>query len=54
LKSSIRARVFNFEIGDSSNNLKLYKAVMTVLGMKQDLDEQFEDYQKIYDEIVNR
>nr|WP_314465927.1 hypothetical protein [uncultured Clostridium sp.] len=27
---------------------------MKELGMKQDLDEQFEDYQEIYDETVKR
>jgi len=43
LKSSTKDRIFNFKIGDSSNNLKLYKAVTKELGIKQDLDEQFED-----------
>lgn len=54
LKPSIRAGVFNFEIGNSSNNLKLYNAVLKELGMNQVLDEQFEDYQEIYDETVKR
>lgn len=54
LKPSIKARFFNFEIGDSNNNLKLYNAVVKELGMNQELDEQFEDYQEIYDETVNR
>lgn len=54
LNSSIRARFFDFEIGNSSNNLELYKAVMTELGMNKVLDEEFDEYQKIYDETVNR
>lgn len=54
LNSSTKARIFNFEIENSSNNLKLYKTVMTELGMRQDLDEQFLDYQDIYDETVKQ
>ena len=54
LNSSTKARIFNFEIENSSNNLILYKTVMTELGMRQDLDEQFVDYQDIYDETVKQ
>ena len=53
LKFSTKSRIFDFEIGDSSNNLKLYKTVIKGLGIKQELDEQFEDYQEIYDETLN-
>ncbi|MGL5259139.1 MAG: hypothetical protein ACRC7V_03430 [Lachnospiraceae bacterium] len=54
LKSFTKSRLFDFEIGDSSNNLKLYKAVMKELGIQKDLDEHFEDYQEIYDETLNQ
>ena len=54
LNPSTKARIFNFEIENSSYNLKLYKSVMKELGMNQVLDEQFEDYQAVYDETVKR
>lgn len=54
LNPSTKARIFYFEIENSSDNLKLYKTVMTELGIRQDLDEQFADYQDIYDETVKQ
>lgn len=52
--SSIKAEVFGFSIDDSSSNLRLYMQVMKKLGVKMEQGEMFEDYQKVYEEIMKR
>lgn len=54
LKISVKADVFKFDVGDASGNLKLLLNVLDKLFVKMDGDELYKEYQKIYDEAVNR
>lgn len=54
LKTSVKADVFKFDVGDASSNLKLLLSVLDKLVVKMDGDELYKEYQKIYDETVNR
>ena len=54
LKTSVKADVFKFDVGDAGGNLKLLLSVLEKLGVKMDGDELYKEYQKIYDETVNR
>lgn len=47
-----KAELFQFELDDITENLKLHKEVLSKLGMKYTGAEMFEDYQGIYDETV--
>lgn len=49
-----KAELFQFELDDITENLKLHKEVLSKLGMKYSGAEMFEDYQGIYDETVKR
>lgn len=49
-----KAELFQFELDDITENLKLHKEVLSKLGMKYSEAEMFEDYQGIYDETVRR
>ena len=51
---SVKADVFGFDITDVSGSIKLFSDVMKRLGIKLDGDELYEEFQRIYDESVNR
>lgn len=53
LKTSVKADVFKFDVGNARGNLKLLLSVLDKLGVKMDGDELYKEYQKIYDEAVN-
>ncbi len=54
LKTSVKADAFKFDVSDASDNLKLFINVLDKLGVKMENDALYEEYQKIYDETVNR
>lgn len=47
-----KAELFGFRMENSEYNLKLYFAVMKAVGIRQSMDEMYEDYQRIYDKTV--
>lgn len=47
-----KAELFDFRVEDNEYNLKLYMAVMKAVGIRQSMDEMYEDYQRIYDKTV--
>lgn len=51
---SVKADVFGFDITDVSGSIKLFSDVMKRLGIKLDGDELYEEFQRIYDESVDR
>ena len=54
VSDSVKADVFGFDITDVSGSIKLFSDVMKRLGIKLDGDEFYEEFQRIYDESVNR
>ena len=54
LKTSVKADAFKFDVSDASGNLKLFINVLDKLGVKMEKDVLYEEYQKIYDEMMNR
>ena len=54
VSDSVKADVFGFDITDVSGSIKLFSDVMKRLGIKIDGDELYEEFQRIYDESVNR
>ena len=54
VSDSVKADVFGFDITDVSGSIKLFSDVMKRLGIKLDGDELYEEFQRIYDECVNR
>ena len=54
VSNSVKADVFGFDITDVSGSIKLFSDVMKRLGIKLDGDELYEEFQRIYDESVNR
>ena len=54
VSDSVKADVFEFDITDVSGSIKLFSDVMKRLGIKLDGDELYEEFQRIYDESVNR
>ena len=54
ISDSVKADVFGFDITDVSGSIKLFSDVMKRLGIKLDEDELYEEFQKIYDESVDR
>ena len=54
VSDSVKADVFGFDITDVSGSIKLFSDVMKRLGIKLDGDELYEEFQRIYDERVNR
>ena len=54
LKTSVKADAFKFDVSDAGGNLKLFMSVLDKLGVELDGDQLYEEYQKIYDEIVSR
>ena len=54
VSGSARADVFGFDIADVGGNIRLFSDVMKRLGIKLDGDELYEEFQRIYDESVDR
>ena len=54
ISDSVKADVFGFDIADVSGSIRLFSDVMKRLGMKLDGDELYEEFQRIYDESINR
>ena len=54
VSDSVKAEVFGFDIADVSGSIRLFSEVMKRLGIKQDGDELYEEFQRIYDESVGR
>ena len=54
VSDSVKADVFGFDIADVSGSIWLFSDVMKRLGIKLDGDELYEEFQRIYDEMVSR
>ena len=54
ISDSVKVDIFGFDIADVSGSIRLFSDVMTRLGIKQDGDGLYEEFQKIYDESVSR
>ena len=54
ISNSVKADVFGFDIADVSGSIRLFSEVMKRLKIKLDGDELFEEFQRIYDESVDR
>ena len=54
VSDSVKADIFGFDIADVSGSIRLFSDVMKRLGIKKDGDEMYEEFQKIYDESVDR
>ena len=54
VSDSVKADVFGFDIADISGSIRLFSDVMKRLGIKLDGDELYEEFQRIYDESVDR
>ena len=54
VSDSVKADVFRFDIADVSGSIRLFSDVMKRLEIKLDGDRLYEEFQRIYDEAVNR
>jgi len=54
VSDSDKADIFGFDIADISGSIRLFSDAMKRLGIKLDGDELYEEFQRIYDEAVNR
>lgn len=54
VSNSVKADIFGFDIADISGSIRLFSDVMKKLGIKLDGDELYEEFQRIYDESVDR
>ena len=54
VSDSVKADVFGFDIADVSGSIRLFSDVMKRLGIKLDGDGLYEEFQRIYDESVDR
>ena len=54
VSNSVKADVFGFDIVDVSGSIRLFSDVMKRLGIKLNGDGLYEEFQKIYDESVDR
>ena len=54
VSDSVKADILGFDIADVSGSIRLFSDVMKRLGIKQDRDELFEEFQRIYDVSVSR
>ena len=54
VSNSVKADIFGFDIADISGSIKLFSDVMKKLVIKLDGDELYEEFQRIYDEAINR
>lgn len=54
VSNSVKADIFGFDIVDVSGSIRLFSDVMKKLGMKLYGDELYEEFQRIYDESIDR
>ena len=54
VSDSVKADIFGFDIADISGSIRLFSDVIKKLGIKLDGDELYEEFQRIYDESVDR
>ena len=54
ISDSVKADIFGFDIADVSGSIRLFSEVMKMLEIKLDGDELYEEFQRIYDESVDR
>ena len=54
VSDSAKAGIFGFDIADVSGSIRLFSDVMKMLEIKLDGDELYEEFQRIYDESINR
>ena len=54
VSDSVKADIFGFDITDVSGSIRLFSDVMKRLEIKLDRDELYEEFQRIYDESVDR
>ncbi len=54
VSDSVKADIFGFDIADVNGSIRLFSDVMKRLGIKLDGGELYEEFQKIYDESVDR
>ena len=54
VSDSVKADILGFDIADVSGSIRLFSDMMKRLGIKQDRDELFEEFQRIYDVSVSR
>ena len=54
VSDSVKADVFGFDIADISGSIRLFSDVMKKLEIKLTGDELYEEFQRIYDESVDR
>ena len=54
VSDSVKADIFGFDIADVRGSIRLFLDVMKKLGIKLDGDGLYEEFQRIYDEAVNR
>lgn len=54
VSNSVKADIFGFDIADVSGSIRMFSDVMKKLGMKLDGDELYEEFQRIYDESIDR
>ena len=54
VSDSVKADIYGFDIADVSGSIRLFLDVMKKLGIKLDGDGLYEEFQRIYDEAVNR
>ena len=49
-----KVALFDFRMDDANYNLSLHREVLRLLGVKMDIEEMMDDYQKIYEEKMIR
>ena len=54
VSDSVKADIFGFDIADVSGSIRRFSDVMKKLGMKLDGDELYEEFQRMYDESVDK
>ena len=54
VSDSVKADIFGFDIADVSGSIRLFSDVMKSLGIRLDGDGLYEEFQKIYNESVDR
>ena len=54
VSDSVKADIFGFDIADVSGSIRLFSDVMKKLGIKLDGDGLYDEFQRMYDESVDR
>ena len=54
VSDSVKADIFGFDIADISGSIRLFSDVMKKLGIKLDGDGLYDEFQRMYDESVDR